>query len=469
MFSNLTDSLSNTFKTITGKSALTESNIKDAMEEVRLALLGADVHYDTVTEFVNEISRQCLGEKVLKSVKPSEQVVKVVHEELTKLMGTEEVELTLEGEPAVIMMVGLHGAGKTSTCAKLAHHLTQKKKKVLMAACDVYRPAAIDQLEALGKSINIPVFSDRSTPDVVQIAQNAINTAKSEGRDVVILDMAGRLQIDQDMVQELIRVRERIQPKEILLTADAALGQEAVSVATHFDQALKITGIILTKLDGDARGGAALSMRKVTGQPIKFITTGEKVSDLESFRPEGMASRILGMGDIVQLVREAELHIKEEESARIEEKMKANTFDLNDFVGQLNMLKKMGGFGRILDFIPGGKSIKDAVNFDDGQIKRIEAIISSMTPTERQQPELINMSRRNRIAKGSGSTTTEISQLLKRFQMAREMMGKVTRGEQAFVPGVPGMSATKAKIASKDDKKKKKKAAAKARKKNRRK
>jgi signal recognition particle subunit SRP54 len=469
MFNNLSDALSNTFKTITGKSVLSENNIKEAMEQVRLALLSADVHYDTVNEFVGEVSRQCLGEKVLKSVKPSEQVVKVVHEELTRLMGTEEAEVNVSGNPAIIMMVGLHGAGKTTTCAKLANYYTGQKKKVLLAACDVYRPAAIDQLEALGQSINVPVFSDRSTPDVVQIAQNAMNTAKSEGKDIVILDMAGRLQIDEDMVQELIRVKERFNPGEILLTADSALGQEAVSVATHFDKALNITGIVLTKLDGDARGGAALSMRKVTGKPIKFITSGEKVSDLEKFRPEGMASRILGMGDIVQLVREAEMHIEEEESARIEEKMRKNTFDLDDFVGQLSMLKKMGGFGRILDFIPGGKAMKDMVNFDEKQVGKIEALISSMTPLEKQQPELINMSRRNRIAKGAGADAADVSQLLKRFQMAREMMGKVTRGEQAFVPGVPGMSATRAKAPSKDDRKKKKKQQKAARKKNKRK
>ena len=469
MFESLSDSLQSTFKNITGRGTLTEKNIRDAMEEVRLALLSADVNYTIVTEFVEEATEACLGEDVTKSVKPGQQVIKIVNDLLTDLMGQEEAPLVLDKTPSVIMMVGLHGAGKTTTTAKLAYHFKEQNKKVLVAACDVYRPAAIDQLEALGKDIDVPVFSDRSTPDVVQIAQNAFNLAKSEGAKVLILDMAGRLQIDQDMVQELVRVKAQLNPQEILLTADSALGQEAVSVASHFDEALDISGIILTKLDGDARGGAALAMRKVTGKPIKFITTGEKPQDLEKFRPDGMASRILGMGDVVQLVEEAEKHIDEKDAKRLEEKMKKETFDLNDFMSQINQMKKMGGFTKILGLLPGGRALKDQIGMamSDKQINKVVGMIDSMTPYEREHPESLNLSRRERIAKGSGSKLDDVSQLLKRFDMARSMVGKLARNETPNIPGVPGMKATKRKVASKEDKKKKKKLAKASKKKNR--
>ena len=470
MFDNLTDSLQNTFKNLTGRGTLTEKNIRDAMEEVRLSLLEADVTYGIVQDFIDEATEACLGEDVIKSIKPGEQVIKIVHDLLVGLMGEEEAPLVLDRSPSIIMMVGLHGAGKTTTTAKLAYHFKEQNKKVMVAACDVYRPAAIDQLESLGKDIDVPVFSDRSTPDVVQIADNAFKMAKSQGCKVLILDMAGRLQIDQDMVQELVRVKQRLAPQEILLTADSALGQEAVSVAKHFNEALDISGIILTKMDGDARGGAALSMRKVTGKPIKFITEGEKPQDLSPFRPSGMADRILGKGDIVALVNEAEKHIKEEEAKKLEEKMKKQTFDLNDFLGQINQMRKMGGFAKILNLLPGGRALKDQLGMamNDKQINRIEGMIRSMTPYERQHPESLNMSRRERIAKGSGSKLDDVSQLLKRFEMARNMVGKIARNETPNIPGVPGMKATKAKAVSKADKKKKRKAAKDAKKRNRR-
>jgi signal recognition particle subunit SRP54 len=471
MFDNLTDSLQKTFRNISGRGSLTEKNISEAMEDVRLALLDADVTYSIVQNFVADATKACLGEDVLRSVKPGQQVIKIVNGLLVDLMGQEEAPLVLDRTPSVIMMVGLHGAGKTTTTAKLAYHFKEQNKKVMVAACDVYRPAAIDQLEALGKEIDVPVFSDRSTPDVVQIAENAYKLAKSQGCKVLILDMAGRLQIDTDMVAELIRVKNKLTPQEILLTADAALGQEAVSVAQHFNDALDISGIILTKMDGDARGGAALSMRQVTGKPIKFITEGEKPQDLSPFRPEGMADRILGKGDIVALVEEAEKHINEEDAKKLEEKMKKQTFDLNDFLGQINQMRKMGGFAKILNLLPGGRALKDQLGMamNDSQINRVEGMIRSMTAYERQHPESLNMSRRERIAKGSGTKVDDISQLLKRFEMARQMVGKIARNETPNIPGVPGMKATKAKVASKDDKKKKRKAAKVAKKRNRKK
>jgi len=471
MFENLTDSLQSTFRNITGRGTLTGKNITDAMEEVRVALLGADVSYGIVEEFIKEATVECLGEDVTKSIKPGQQVIKVVNDHLIKLMGQEDAPLVLDQPLSVIMMVGLHGAGKTTTTAKLAYHFKEQKKKVLVAACDVYRPAAIDQLEALGRDIDVPVFSDRSTPDVVQIADAAYQLAKSQGAKVLILDMAGRLQIDTDMVQELVRVKARLNPQEILLTADSALGQEAVSVASHFNDALDLTGIVLTKMDGDARGGAALAMRKVTGKPIKFITTGEKPQDLERFRPDGMASRILGMGDVVQLVEEAEKHMDENEAKRLEEKMKRETFDLNDFLGQINQMRKMGGFAKILNLIPGGRALKDQIGMamDDKQINRVEGMIMSMTREEREQPKIINLSRRTRIAKGAGLKVDDVNQLLKRFEMARTMVGGLARGETPNIPGMPGMKATKAKVASKEEKKKKRKLAKKAQKRGRKK
>ena len=487
MFDNLSDALNNTFKKLAGKAVLSESNIKEAMEQIRYALLEADVNYDIVEKFIEEVTPKCLGEKVLKSIKPSEQVIKVVNDYLVELMGSAQSELNLaDNQLTIIMMVGLHGAGKTTTTAKLARYLTaDKKQKVLMGACDVYRPAAIDQLEALGSQLNLEVFSKRNFPDVLTIAQEAKKKAQEIGANTLILDMAGRLQIDQDMVQELVRVRDLLKPQEILLTADSALGQEAVSVAKHFNDALNISGIILTKLDGDARGGAALSMYHTTTKPIKFTTSGEKPEDLDVFYPDRMASRILDMGDVVSLVEQASKHLDEEQMEKLEKKIKKQTFDLNDFLKQMQQLKKMGGITKMLGFIPGAKALKDQINIDDSQLVKIRGMIHSMTTQERENPTLINQSRMMRIAKGSGTTTKAIGDLIKRFMQSRKMMSTFSKNNMSpesllggnnlgnmpslppSMPGIPGTKATQAKMISSKKKKKKNKAAKKARKKNR--
>ncbi len=426
MFDNLTDKLQDTFRNLTGRGALTDKNIQDAMRQVRLALLEADVNYKTVKEFIAEVTEECLGEKVLKSVTPGQQAIKVVNDKLTELMGEANAPLELKDSPASLMMIGLHGSGKTTTTAKLANLLRkQQNKRPLLVACDVYRPAAIDQLEFLGKQLDIPVFSDRNSKDVQKIALQAKQVARRDGHDVMILDTAGRLQIDDELVQELVRVKEIVQPDEILLVGDAALGQEAVSVASHFDDALSITGIVLTKLDGDARGGAALSMRKVTGKPIKFIGIGEKIEDLEPFYPDRMASRILGMGDVVSLVEKAAESISMEEAKRLEEKMLKNQFDLNDFLNQLSQLRKLGGMSAVLNMIPGGRQLTQGMDIDEGVLKHVEAIIHSMTPYERSHPDCLNqISRRKRISIGSGRSLVEVQQLLKRFEVMRQMMSK---------------------------------------------
>ncbi len=441
MFERLTERLQDTFKTLSGRGKLTEANIGDAMREVRRALLEADVSYPVVKDFIKRVQTECLGEKVLRSVSPGQQAIKVVHDHLVSLLGQANVPLELAGKPAVIMLVGLHGGGKTTTAAKLAQHLRDKLgRKPLLAAGDLYRPAAIEQLRLLGQQLNIPVHLDETCKDVARIAADAKAHAARHDCDVVVIDTAGRLQIDTGLVQELIDIKRRVDPREILLVADAALGQEAVSVAEHFDQALGISGIILTKLDGDARGGAALSMRQVTGQPIKFVGTGEKLQDLEPFHPERMAGRILGMGDIVGLVERAASHIQEEEAARLEEKLRKNKFDLEDFLSQLRSIRKMGGFMSMLDMLPGMGKLKDQANIDERQFNRIEGMICAMTAEERRNPALIDLSRRRRIARGSGVEVTELSQLLKQFEMMRKMMSKLNRqvGKMPKLPGLGG-------------------------------
>ena len=433
MFDRLSDRLQTVFRNLTGRGSLTESNIEEAMRDVRRALLEADVHYTVAKDFVEQVRGECLGEKVLKNIAPGQMAVKIVHDHLVKLLGEADAPLNLESKPAVIMLIGLHGSGKTTTAAKLAHFLRGKlHKKVLLAACDLKRPAAIDQLEALGRELGIPVFARRDTQDVVAVAETARNQALGQGYDVLVLDTAGRLQIDGDLVQELASVRDRVQPAEILLVADAALGQQAVSVAEHFNQALAITGIILTKLDGDARGGAALSIRHDTGRPIKFAGVGERIPDLEAFHPDRLASRILGMGDIVSLVEKASEQFEEAEAKKLEEKMLANTFDFEDFQSQLNKIRKMGGVLSLLDMFPGAREIKEQVSLDEGQFHRIEGIINSMTVAERRKPELLNASRRRRVAAGSGVQLVEVNQLVKRFEMMRDMMaamGKMSGGK----------------------------------------
>ncbi|HBC87781.1 MAG TPA: signal recognition particle protein [Lentisphaeria bacterium] len=437
MFENLTDKLQLVFRKLSGQGILTESNISEAMDQIRDALLDADVNYTIVKEFIDEVRKDCLGIEVLKTVTPGQQIVKIVNDRLVELMGKEASPLDTTGAyPAVIMVVGLHGGGKTTTCAKLAANLRKDNKKTLLVAGDINRPAAIDQLEILGRENSIQVYSDRNNPNVPAIAKSAVEKAKSEGIDVVIIDTAGRLQIDQEMVAELVRIRQAVNPKEILLVADAALGQQAVSVADHFHKALTLTGVILTKLDGDARGGAALSIRKVTGCPIKYAGVGEKIGDLDAFYPERMASRILGMGDIVSLVEKAAEEIDREEAEKLQEKLKTKSFDFNDFLQQLKQMKKMGGLESVLKFLPGGSQLANLPDFDEKSFVHMEAIISSMNKKERENPDIIDFSRRKRIAKGSGTSLEEVGQLIKQFTMMQKFL-KQTSLVNRLMSGAP--------------------------------
>ncbi len=425
MFDNLSDKLQDVFKKISGQARLTEANIADAMREIRLALLDADVNLAIVKEFIAQVREDCLGTEVLRSVSPGQQVIKIVNDRLVELMGESNVPLDLQSKLSVIMMVGLHGSGKTTSAAKLAFNLKKERRSVLLVAGDIYRPAAIDQLEFLGKEIDVPVFVDRHATDVAVLARQAIEHAKLEKIETVIIDTAGRLQIDDMMVRELIQINQTSRANEILLVADAALGQEAVSVAEHFHKALGITGLILTKLDGDARGGAALSIRKVTGCPIKFVGVGEKISDLEIFYPDRMASRILGMGDVVSLVEKAAEDIDEKEARRLEERLRKNKFDFSDFRDQLRQMAKLGGTEGILKMLPGGKQLaKTAGDIDPKQLIHMEAIIDSMTPAERAKPDLISMPRRRRISTGCGRPIEAVSSLIKQFKMMQKMMRK---------------------------------------------
>ncbi len=422
MFDNLTDKFQKIFRKISGQAVISESNVSEAMKEVKNALLDADVNYKVVNEFTEEVQKACLGTEVLKSITPGQQFIKIVYDHLVQLMGESNAPINLSGNPAVIMMVGLHGSGKTTSSAKLASFLKKKGRNPLLVAGDVYRPAAIDQLEILGKEIGAPVYSERSLKNVPFIAQNAISKANSENHDTIIMDTAGRLQIDNDMVMELIQLKQVLKPSEILLVADAALGQEAVSVADHFHKALDITGILLTKLDGDARGGSALSMRKVTSCPIKFIGIGEKITDIEPFHPERMASRILGMGDIVSLVEKAAEEIDKQEAEKIREKILSKSFDFNDFLSHLSQMKKMGGLESILKMLPGGSQLASMPGMDSSQLVSMEAIIQSMTKKERENPDLIDFSRKKRISKGSGTSLEAVNDLVKQFDMMRKLM-----------------------------------------------
>jgi len=440
MFDNLTGKLQDVLKKLRGQAVLSESNVAEAMTEIRAALIDADVNLEIADEFIATVRQACLGTDVLRSVTPGQQAVKVVYDKMVEFMGEAEAPLASGGKPTVVMMVGLHGSGKTTTTAKLALQLKNKNKKVLMTACDVYRPAAIDQLEVLGRDNGIAVHAERGNPDVCSIAANAIAEARANQFDYVLLDTAGRLQIDVPMVQELVRLKQISGAHEILLVADAALGQQAVSVAKHFHDALELTGIVLTKLDGDARGGAAFSIRKVTGCPIKFVGVGEKMENLDVFHPDRMAGRILGMGDIVSLVEQAAEKFDREETEKLQQKLRKNEFDLNDFLGQLRQMSKLGGIEGILKFLPGGSKLAELPDLDPKQFKRMEAIISSMTKKERENVETIDMSRRKRIAKGSGSKLEEVSRLIKQFSMMKNMMkrtGMLSR--MASGGGLPAM------------------------------
>ncbi len=433
MFDSLSEKLQSVFKNLRGYGKLTEKNVADALREVRLALLEADVNYKVAKDFIERTKQRALGQEVLTSVTPGQQIVKIVHDELVMLMGGDTDGVL--GQRALPtgnwMMVGLHGCGKTTTCGKLAKFLTKQGRKPLLVACDVHRPAAIDQLETLGKQVQAPVFSMRGETDVVKISKQATAFAQSQDRSPVIFDTAGRLHIDKELVQELIRMKDALVPQEILLVADAATGQEAVNIAEHFDKALSITGIVLTKLDGDARGGAALSMRAVTGKPIKFAGVGEKLDDLEPFHPERMAGRILGMGDVVSLVEKAQETFDAKKTEELQEKIANQSLNLEDFLSQLQQLKKLGPLENLLGMLPGMGKMPD-LSVGESQLKRIEAIIQSMTPTERRRPEILNAGRRTRIARGSGTTVAEVNDVLKQFNGMKRMMKEMGKMQKTI-------------------------------------
>ena len=427
MFDNLSERLERSFKILKGEGKITEINVAETLKDVRRALLDADVNYKVAKQFTDTVKVKALGQNVLTAVKPSQLMVKIVHDELTTLMGGETAEIDLNGRPAVILMAGLQGSGKTTFSGKLARMLkTKRNRKPLLVACDVYRPAAIDQLKVLADQIGVPMYTEPGSKDPVQIAQHAIQEAKAKGQDTVIIDTAGRLAVDEQMMQEIAAIKQAVQPQEILFVVDSMTGQDAVNTAKEFNDRLDFTGVILTKLDGDTRGGAALSIRTVVDKPIKFIGTGEKLEAIDQFHPARMADRILGMGDIVSLVERAQEQYDEEEAKRLQKKIQKNQFDFNDFMSQIQQIKKMGNLKELASMIPGvGKVIKD-VDIDDNAFKSIEAIINSMTPKERTHPEILNGSRRQRIARGSGTNLQEVNRLLKQFDEIRKMMKKVT-------------------------------------------
>lgn len=426
MFDNLSERLERSFKILKGEGKITEINVAETLKDVRRALLDADVNYKVAKSFTDTVKQKALGMNVLTAVKPSQLMVKIVHDELSQLMGGEASELNLKANPTVILMAGLNGAGKTTHAGKLALMLKDKKgKKPLLAACDVYRPAAIDQLEVVANSVGCPIYTDRVSKDPVQIAQDAVAHARRNGNDVVIVDTAGRLAIDEALMREIKNIKDAIQPHEILFVVDSMTGQDAVNTAKEFNDRLDFTGVILTKLDGDTRGGAALSIRTVVDKPIKFIGTGEKMDALDVFYPERMAGRILGMGDVVSLVERAQQQFDEEQAKKLQKKIAKNQFNFNDFFEQIQQIKKMGNIKDLASMIPGvGKAIKD-IDIDDNAFKSVEAIINSMTPYEREHPECLNTSRRNRIAKGSGTSIVEVNRLCKQFDDMRKMMKKV--------------------------------------------
>ena len=435
MFENLSDRLEKSFKILKGEGKITEVNVAETLKDVRKALLDADVNYKVAKSFTDTVKEKALGQNVLTSVRPSQLMVKIVHDELTTLMGGETAELELKGHPSVILMSGLQGSGKTTMSAKLATLLKNKRhKRPLLAACDVYRPAAIDQLCVLGEQIDVPVYKEIGNNNPVVIAQNAIREAKAKGNDVVIVDTAGRLAIDEQMMQEIAAIKEAVTPDVILFVVDAMTGQDAVNTAKEFNERLDFTGVVLTKLDGDTRGGAALSIRTVVDKPIMFVGTGEKMEALDVFHPNRMADRILGMGDIVSFVERAQEQYDEKEARELSRKLAKNQFDFNDFRAQIAQIKKMGNIKDLMGMIPGvGKAIKD-IDINDDAFKSIEAIIGSMTPKEREHPEIINGSRRERIAKGSGTNIQEVNRLLKQFDDMKKMMKSVSNNPRGRMP-----------------------------------
>ncbi len=424
-FEGLSSKLQNITKKLRGKARITESDLKEMLREVKLALLEADVNYMIVKDFINSVQQKALGQDVLKSLTPGQQVVKIVKDELVELLGGTESKINFTpNPPTVIMLVGLQGSGKTTTAGKLANLLRKQGKKPLLVACDVYRPAAIKQLQVVGSQLNIPVFANEGSKDVVHIAKQAMSVAISKLNDVVILDTAGRLHIDEELMTELKNVKANVKPHEILLVVDSMTGQDAVNVAKSFNENLGIDGVVLTKLDGDTRGGAALSVKKITGKPIKFAATGEKLSDIEVFHPDRMASRILGMGDVLSIIEKAEETFDLEQAEKLEKQLKKKDLDLDDYLAQLRQVKKMGSFSSLLKMIPGMNQLKD-IKIDDKEFIKIEAMICSMTKKERQNPRLLNGNRRARIAKGSGTSVQEINKFMKSFEMTQKMMKKV--------------------------------------------
>jgi signal recognition particle subunit SRP54 len=431
MFENLSERLERSFKILKGEGKITEINIAETLKDVRRALLDADVNYKVAKTFTDSVKQKAIGMNVMTAVKPQQLMVKIVHDELATLMGGEAVDLNVKANPTIILMAGLQGSGKTTHSGKLALMLkTQKGKKPLLAACDVYRPAAIDQLEVVAGQVECPVYTDRACKDPVKIAQDAIALGRRQGNDVIIIDTAGRLAVDEAMMTEIKNIKDAVNPTEILFVVDAMTGQDAVNTAKEFNDRLDFTGVILTKLDGDTRGGAALSIRTVVNKPIKFIGTGEKMDALDVFYPERMAGRILGMGDVVSLVERAQQQYDEEEARKLQKKIAKNQFDFTDFYNQIQQIKKMGNIKDLVGMIPGvGKAIKD-LDIDDSAFKSVEAIINSMTPQERHQPELLNTSRRQRIAKGSGTSITEVNRLIKQFEDMRKVMKMMTNAKR---------------------------------------
>lgn len=427
MFDNLSERLERSFKILKGEGKITEINVAETLKDVRRALLDADVNYKVAKTFTDTVKKKAMGMNVLTAVKPSQLMVKIVHDELAELMGGKAVDIKIEGRPAIILMSGLQGSGKTTFSGKLANMLKNKNRKnPLLVACDVYRPAAIEQLKVVGQTVGVPVYSEPESKNVLEIAANAIREAKAKGHDVVIIDTAGRLAVDEEMMDEIEKLKNAVNPDETLFVVDSMTGQDAVNTAKEFNDRLDFDGVVLTKLDGDTRGGAALSIRTVVTKPIKFVGTGEKMEALDVFHPERMADRILGMGDIVSLVERAQEQFDEKQAKELEKKIRKNQFDFNDFMSQIQQIKKMGNIKDLAAMIPGvGKAIKD-VDIDDNAFKGIEAIINSMTPKERSNPDIINQSRRMRIAKGSGTNIQEVNRLLKQFDQTRKMMRMVT-------------------------------------------
>ncbi|MDD6437429.1 MAG: signal recognition particle protein [Prevotella sp.] len=436
MFENLSERLERSFKILKGEGKITEINIAETLKDVRRALLDADVNYKVAKSFTDDVKKKALGMNVLTAIKPGQLMVKLVHDELAQLMGGEAVGLNLKSRPAVILMSGLQGSGKTTFSGKLANLLKKKQSRnPLLVACDVYRPAAIEQLKVVGEQVEVPVYAEPENKNVVEIANHAIHEAKAKGYDTVIIDTAGRLAVDEDMMNEIATLKEAVNPDETLFVVDSMTGQDAVNTAKEFNDRLDFDGVVLTKLDGDTRGGAALSIRNVVTKPIKFIGTGEKMEAIDVFHPERMADRILGMGDVVSLVERAQEQFDEEEARKLQKKIQKNKFDFNDFLNQIEQIKKMGNIKELASMIPGvGKAIKD-VDIDDNAFKGVEAIIRSMTPQERTTPEILNSSRRQRIAKGSGTSLQEVNRLIKQFDQTRKMMRMVAGG------GMKGMAA----------------------------